>query len=145
MALVKYRNRFNDFAPISFNSLLDNFFNDSWDNTSENNRFFPKVDVAETDKSFEISLAVPGIKKEDFKIDVNDGLITISGERKFINEDKGKNYHSIETQYGSFNKSFQLPDNVKVDKIEAKYEDGILLVNVPKDQKKTLKSKIEVK
>ncbi|MDN5215894.1 Hsp20/alpha crystallin family protein [Fulvivirgaceae bacterium BMA12] len=145
MTLVKYKNDFNDYVPTNFSSLLDNFFNDRFHFTGTNRTFLPKVDIAESEEGFEVSLAAPGMKKEDFKIEVNENYLTIAGERKFTNEDKGKNYHTVETQYGTFSKSFKLPKNVNGEKINAKYEAGILNLFVPKDEKKKLKNTITVK
>jgi HSP20 family protein len=84
------------------------------------------------------------MNKDEFKIDLNDNYLTISGERKFTKEKKDDNYHSIETQYGTFSRSFALPENVDAAKINAKYENGILEINVPKDEKKILKTTIKV-
>ncbi|MBA4146254.1 MAG: heat-shock protein Hsp20, partial [Cytophaga sp.] len=104
----------------------------------------PKVDVIENADSFEIHFAAPGLSKEDFKIELNDNVLKVSGERKFSNEKKEKNYHSIETQYGSFSRSFNLPDNVDGAKINARYNNGILELTIPKDEKKVLKQTIKV-
>ncbi len=145
MTLVKYRNGFDDYVPTSWNSLIDNLFNDGLSRTSPTKSFLPKVDIAETEKGYELHLAAPGLKKEDFNVEVNDNLLTVSGERKFVNEDKDKNFLSVETYFGSFNKSFRLPKNVKTEKIEAKYEAGILTLTIPKDEKKNLKNLIAVK
>jgi len=141
MSIVRYN--LNDFAPISFSNLVDRFFNDSI-SRSGGSAFVPKVDIIETEKAFEVNVAVPGMNKEDFKIDVNDNFLTISGERKFTHEENEKNFRSIETQYGSFSRSFSLPENVDAAKINAKYNNGILEVIIPKDEKKTLKSTIKV-
>ena len=145
MTLIKYRNDFDDYKPATFSSLVDNFFNERFNFSGNSRSFLPKVDIAETAGGFEVSLAAPGLKKEDFNIEVHDGLLTVSGERKFVNEDKGKNYHSIETQYGTFSKSFRLPKNVDTEKVEAKYKAGILSLFVPKDEKKITRNTITVK
>ena len=144
MKLVRYNPTLRNYTPNTFGSFVDRFFNDAFDYESKND-FVPRVDIAETDKNFEVSFAVPGMNKEDFKVDFNDGQLTISGERKIEKEDKNRNYHSIETQYGSFSRTFYLPDNVDHNKINASYTNGILNVVVPKDEKKVLKSVIEVK
>jgi HSP20 family protein len=75
---------------------------------------------------------------------LNDNYLTISGERKFNREKKEDNFYSMETQYGSFSRSFSLPENVDANKISAKYVNGILEVTIPKDEKKTLKTTIKV-
>ena len=131
------------FVPAHMDSFLDRFFNDSVASTRSG--FSPRVDVAETDKAFEIQVAVPGFDKKDFNIDLNEGRLTISGERKFKDEKKEKNYHAIQTEYGKFSKTFQLPKNIKEDKISASYENGILGLTIPKNEVKKLASKIEVK
>ena len=118
MSIVKYNSSLNDFVPTSFNNLIDRFFNESLSRSGGSAySFVPKVDVTENDNSYEIHVAVPGVNKEDFKIDLNDNLLTISGERKFNREKKENNFHSIETQYGSFGRTFSLPENVDVNKI----------------------------
>jgi HSP20 family protein len=91
-----------------------------------------------------VQVAVPGLNKEDFKIEINDNYLTVSGERKFSNEKKEKNFHSIETNYGSFSRSFTLPDNADGSNIAAKYNNGILELVIPKDEKKILKQTIKV-
>jgi HSP20 family protein len=87
---------------------------------------------------------VPGLNKDDFSIEIKDNYLTVSGERKFSNEKKDKNFHSIETNYGSFSRSFSLPENVNADKTQAKYTNGILELTLPKDEKKALKQTIKV-
>lgn len=141
MSIVRYSP--NEFVPASFSSIVDRFFNDSIAR-SGGSTFIPKVDVIENADSFEIHFAAPGLSKEDFKIELNDNVLKVSGERKFSNEKKEKNYHSIETQYGSFSRSFNLPDNVDGAKINARYNNGILELTIPKDEKKVLKQTIKV-
>ena len=106
--------------------------------------FVPAVDVSESEKSFDLEFAVPGFKKEDFNIDFNDGKLTVSGERKFEKEQKEVNYHSRETGYGKFSRTFHLPENVNDKKIAAVYADGILKVSLPKDEKKEIKRTIKI-
>jgi HSP20 family protein len=141
MSIVRYNS--NDFVPASFSSLIDRFFNESIAR-SGGSTFVPKVDIIENEDSYEIHFAAPGLSKEDFKIEVNDKHLIVSGERKFSNEKKERNYHFIETQYGSFNRSFSLPENVDGTKINAKYNNGILELTLPKDEKKVLKQTIKV-
>ncbi|MEP2671294.1 MAG: Hsp20/alpha crystallin family protein [Cyclobacteriaceae bacterium] len=141
MSIIRYNP--SDYTPASFSSLVDKFFNDSLTRSGQNS-FVPKVDVIENEKAFELHVEVPGMKKEDFNIEVNDNYLTISGERKFSTEKKEKDFHSIETRYGSFSRSFTLPDTVNSDKINAKYNNGILELTLPKDEKKLLKATIKV-
>src|SRR5690349_8668957 len=144
MSLVRYRTS-NDFVPTSFSNLIDRFFTESVARSGGSSySFVPKVDILENEKGYEVNLAVPGLSKEDFKIDLNDNFLTISGERKFTKEKKENNFHSIETQYGNFKRSFSLPENVDASKISAQYANGILEITVPKDEKKVLKASIKV-
>jgi HSP20 family protein len=144
MSIIRY-NTANDFTPTSFSNLIDRFFNDSLARTGGSSySFVPKVDILENDTAYEINVAVPGLNKEDFKIDLNDNFLTISGERKFSKEKKENNLHVVETQYGNFSRSFSIPENVDTSKINAKYTNGILEITVPKDEKKTLKATIKV-
>ena len=147
MSLVKYRNGGNHF-PRTSSGLLERFFNDNlFDNTVVNGEFAfsPKVDILESAKEFELHIAVPGFNKEEFNISVDDKIITISGERKFDEEKSEKAYKSVQTSFGSFKRSFSLPDNVNAKKIDAKYNNGILEVVIPKDETKIVKTNITVK
>jgi HSP20 family protein len=145
MSIVRYNTSLNDFVPTTFSNMIDRFFNESLSRSGgAAYSFVPKVDVVENEKAFEIHVAVPGMNKEEFKIDLNDNFLTISGERKFTREKNENNYRAIETQYGTFSRSFSLPDNVDASAISAKYNNGILEVLVPKDEKKTLKTTIKV-
>ena len=141
MSIIRYKT--SDLLPTSFSSLVDGFFNDSL-TRSGGSAFLPKVDIIENETSYELHVAAPGLSKEDFNIELNDNSITVSGERKFLNEKNEKNYHSIETKYGSFSRSFSLPENVDSSKINAKYNNGILELTIPKDEKKAIKTTIKV-
>jgi HSP20 family protein len=92
----------------------------------------PRVDIAETDKEFSIKAEIPDVKKEDVKVLVDNGILTIKGERKQEKEEKGKKFHRVERFYGSFTRSFTLPDNVDESKIEASFKDGMLNLTIPK-------------
>ena len=142
MGLIKYNT--NDYRPTSFRSLVDRFLNDEFVGGAVPT-FSPKVDIAESEKEFEIQLHVPGMKKGDFSIDLNEDQITISGERKFENEKKEKNFHSVESYYGTFNRTFYLPEVVNKENVDAAYQDGILTITLPKDEKKVTKKQISVK
>jgi HSP20 family protein len=107
-------------------------------------RFLPNANILEHEKSYEVQLAVPGMKKEDFNIDLEDGKLSISGERN-RNLDEKSVVHRKEIQYGSFNRVFHLPEDADHRKISASYQDGILTIEVQKDAKKIMKHKITVK
>jgi len=102
----------------------------------------PAVDINESDKDFLITVEVPQVDKDDIKIQVQDGMLSISGERKYENEDKKA--HRIERYYGSFQRSFKLPDNVKEDKIHADHKNGVLYLSLPKSEEKAPKQ-LEIK
>ena len=142
MEIVKYNTR--DFRPTSFKSFADRFFNDEFMDHSPL-AFTPKVDVAETEKEFEIQLHLSGLKKNEIKIDLNEDSLTISGERKFEDRKDEKNYHSVESYYGAFNRTFHLPDTVDRDKVDALYVDGVLTMKLPKDEKKVSRKQIAIK
>ncbi len=145
MSLIRYNSTLNDFVPTSFSNLVDRFFNESVARSGGSAySFVPRVDIVENDKAFEIHVAVPGMNKDEFKVDLNDNYLTVSGERKLTQEKKENNFHSIETQFGTFSRSFSLPDNVDAAKINATYVNGILVITVPKDEKKIMKSTIKV-
>lgn len=141
MNLIRYNTA--DYVPATFSSLIDRFFNDNL-TRSGGSMFQPRVDIVENDQAYELHVAVPGMNKEDFQIEMKDNFLTVSGERKFSSEKKEANWHSIETQFGSFSRSFSLPENVDASKITAKYTNGILEVSIPKDEKKALKATIKV-
>ena len=92
----------------------------------------PAVNVREDDKSFMLELAVPGIDKKELKIDINEDLLTIASESKNESEESKDGYKRKEFSYSSFCRSFQIPENVNKEKIEANYKDGILSVTLPK-------------
>lgn len=142
MKLVRY-NQLEPQIPATFSGMLDRFFNDSV--SASLKQFSPSIDIAEDEKSYEIYVAVAGMKKSDFKIELIDGKLTISGERKLEDKKEGKNFHSIETQYGAFRRSFFMPEDVLEDQVDASYEDGILKLVLPKKEKKLNKATIEVK
>jgi HSP20 family protein len=144
MSLVRY-NSLNDYSPVAFSNLFDRFFTDAAARSGGSAySFVPRVDIFEEENAFEIHVAVAGMKKDDFKIDLNKNQLTISGERKINREKKANNFQSVEIQHGTFSRSFSLPENVDATNISAKYVDGILEVSVPKDEKKALKQTIKV-
>ena len=142
MALTRY-NGMQESMPTTFSSMLDRFFNDTV-NSRGLSGFTPHVDACETEQGYEIEVALPGVKKDDIAIDFQEGKLSITGERRMEKKEEGRRYHMVETQYGSFSRTFFLPDNVNPDKITAEFVDGILLVNVPKDEKKTKRRQIAI-
>ncbi|MBN2011039.1 Hsp20/alpha crystallin family protein [candidate division KSB1 bacterium] len=104
----------------------------------------PRVDIAESDNAFEIKAEIPEVNKEGVKVTVDNGVLTIRGERKQETEEKGKKFHRVERYYGVFARSFTLPDNVDETKVKASFKDGMLNLQIPKTKDVKLKA-IEVK
>ncbi|WP_420602422.1 Hsp20/alpha crystallin family protein [Flagellimonas sp.] len=126
MSLVKRNNLF-------FPSLMNDLFTPDWFGGVDNwNPSVPAVNIKDNTDGFELELAVPGAKKEDFKVEVDNDILTISSEAKSENEETKENYTRKEFTYSSFNRAFTLPETVDGTKIDAKYEDGILRVILPK-------------
>jgi len=92
----------------------------------------PAVDVVEKEKEYEIAAELPGIDEKDIEVRVADGIVTVKGEKKEQKEERAKNYHRSERRYGSFQRSFELPAGVDQEKIEAKFEKGVLTLTLPK-------------
>ena len=92
----------------------------------------PSVDISETDGEYLIRASLPGVRKEDAKVMVEDGMLTLSGERQQQEEQKDEKFHKVESFYGSFSRSFALPDAVNESAIRADSKDGVLTVHVPK-------------
>jgi HSP20 family protein len=128
----------NYVRPLLFDNFFDNIFNND-----HQNDFSPKVDISETDESFNFQFAVPGMNKSDLSIEINKGHLIVSGERKFDNKDE--NFHSIENGFGKFSRSFQLPDNIDESKINASHKNGILNISIKKDAKTLIKKTIQIK
>lgn len=145
MAIQRYHDSFSDMMPTTFSTMLDRFFNESMATRGRVASFSPQVDAYETEQGYQIEAALPGMKREDIKVDFHQGRLTISGERSFQNEQNQRRYHVVESSYGSFRRSFQLPETVDPSRIEANFEDGILRVMVPKDEQKTMRHQIQVR
>lgn len=124
---------------------LSDFFNDDWfDVKLPNGDWFPAVNVIDNDGNYEIEVAAPGLKKDDFTINVENGVLTISGKTQKEEEQKEKNYTRKEFSYKSFSKSFTLPENVDEEAVKAKYNDGVLKLTLNKTDKEVLPPKKEV-
>ena len=104
----------------------------------------PSVDVSETEGGYQIKAEIPDVKKEDVKVTLEEGVLTIQGERKQEKEETGKKYHRVERSYGSFVRSFTLLDLVDEEKVNAEFKDGVLNLQLPKSEKAKPKA-IEVK
>ena len=105
----------------------------------------PNVDIAEDDREYLIKVEIPEVDKNDVKVTVQEGMLVIQGERKKEQEQKGKRFHRMERVYGTFVRSFVLPEDVTEDKVSAEFKDGMLMVHLPKSEKakpKTLEVKV---
>ncbi len=131
MTLVKYQNQ----IPQVFNRFFDTEF-DSWlnKNYSNTNTTLPAVNIKETDDAYLLDFAAPGYKKDDFVIELNNDVLTVSSEKKVENVEEEDNFTKKEFSYESFTRSFNLPELVEVDKIKATYKNGILEIKIPKKE-----------
>jgi HSP20 family protein len=107
-------------------------------------RWAPRVDIVEVNGTYELTADLPGLKKDDIKIEIHDNVLTLRGEKKLEEEKKDKNYRLCERYFGEFVRTFTLPENVNKDGIEAEFKDGVLTVAIPKVEKPKPKQ-IEVK
>lgn len=124
-----------DRNSVFFPTLLNDFMGPDWlGGTQKWNPTLPKVNIRDEAEGFELELAVPGMKKEDFKIEVDSDVLTISSERKDETQEKSEHYTRREFFQSSFKRAFTLPDSVDGSKIDATYEDGILKLALPKKE-----------
>lgn len=132
--------RFDPFAEMS--RLQDHLMRLNQSQTASDFAFRPTVDIFEDEASIQVKADLAGVKREDVHIEVENSVLTLRGERKLEHEEKKKGYHRVERAYGSFSRSFALPDTVDTDKIDAAFRDGVLNVTIPKRpaaQKKQIK------
>jgi HSP20 family protein len=130
-------------TSFNLSNWLDDIFEDAFHWTE--GRFVPELNVYETAKMFEVTVELPGMDKKDFDISLNDNVLTISGERRSYRngEEDGRRYHRIESRFGRFSRSLPLPNVVDIDKIKATYENGVLVISLPKLKEKAGR-KIEI-
>ena len=140
MALVRY-NPLNDFIPATFGNVVENFINDR---ISDEKVFMPQVDIMKEDDSIILHVYAPGMKKEQFNIDLNEHQLIITGERTLDEEARNK-FTKIESRYGKFRRVFRLNDEINEEKITAEYQDGILAIKLPLREKKDTKKVIKIK
>ena len=122
-----------------FNSLLDDFFYPSLAGNSQQDNFLsPKMDIAETEAEYKVEVELPGINQEDIEVKMDNNILTVKGKREEEKEEKERTYYTRERYYGSFQRSVSLPNNVSADDIEARFNNGILHIQIPKRNKVTL-------
>lgn len=150
MTLVRFKPSGEMDFSKNFKKFFDNidspFFSEWGLKPFNSNGFTPRVDVTEDKNNLYVHAEIPGVDKKDIKINVVGDELTISGEKKSEEKDENKNYFRIERSGGSFSRSFTLPAEVVIDKIEAEYKDGVLNITLPKtEEAKVVEKQIEVK
>ncbi|MEE9421173.1 MAG: Hsp20/alpha crystallin family protein [Desulfatiglandaceae bacterium] len=136
--------RTSSFVPGG--TLLDRFIGE-WDLPAlfeEGKSWVPAFDISENEKEYVVTAEIPGIDARDLDVTLSDGILTVKGEKKQEKEDKGENYHRVERSYGSFHRSFRIPEKVATEKVDASYKDGVLKLTLLKAETSEPK-KIEVK
>lgn len=131
MTLVKWMPRSMLGFQNDFDRLFNSFINMPEEETSYA-AFSPSVDIEEKEREFRITVELPGLKKEEIKIDIKDNLLSISGEKKKGKKTEDENYYRAERTFGSFQRTFRLPEYADKDNIAAEYKNGILTVSIPK-------------
>jgi HSP20 family protein len=123
-------------SPRYLTNWLDDVVEDMLNDTGS--RFFPELNVSETDRDFEVSLELPGMRKEDIEISLDDNVLTVSGERKahYEGEENGRRYHRVESRFGTFSRTLPLPNIIDRENVSASYDNGVLTITIPKLEEK---------
>jgi HSP20 family protein len=135
MLITRYKKPVNSYNPYRGLDLFNEFFNrfeQTAQETTSMNDFMPSVNTREAEKAYHIEVDLPGVKKENVDINVENNILTISGRREFENEIKEESYYKVESSYGEFSRSFTLPQKVDIENITATSTDGVLEVVIPK-------------
>ena len=145
MTLVKFNKPNNNALMPGFSDVFDSIFNDTFFSDRVMSRV-PAVNISESENNYHVELAAPGLKKEDFKLNLERNVLTISVERSSEQADDQKNYSKREYSYSSFVRSFTLPETADHANIEAGYTDGILKIDIAKrEEAKAVRRQIEIK
>ena len=152
MSLIPRKSRTPVRSPQNLSSWMERFFEEPWVGFSESRQLHevfhgvtvPAVNISEDEKTFTVSCELPGLEEKDIDVQVMGNQLTISGERRFEDEKKEKEFHRVEHQYGSFSRTVTLPTALRFDQADAAYQNGILTIDFPKVEP-TPSSKIEVK
>ena len=141
MTLVKFNNGHkNHLSNLRYNDVFESVFNDSFFKPVALGKT-PAVNIAETENQFHIELALPGMKKEDFKINLDKNVLSVSAEKKEEVTEEGKKYNKCEFGYTAFNRSFTLPETADHTNIEAAYTDGVLKLSVAKKEEAKIQAR----
>jgi HSP20 family protein len=122
--------------PEPFTREIDRVFDAFFGQTDQARRWVPPMDLVEAEDHFVLKADLPGLTEEDVNIEVQDGTLTISGQRKAEHEEREKGWYRIERSFGSFNRSLTLPDGVDADRIEASFSHGVLELRIPKPEER---------
>lgn len=145
MALTKNKGLSKSRSLFPRTSFLDDFFNADWPLLDWNNgitkEWMPAANIIEKDKEYTVELSVPGYENKDIHVEVEDNILHIQGEKKQESKEEKEDYTRQEFSYGSFSRSFQLPETVNEDKISAKCKNGVLNIALPKKDTAVLKKK----
>jgi HSP20 family protein len=137
MALVRWDPlRDMDSLQSDVNRLFDRFFQSGTGNGNGGavRRWIPPMDLVESESDLVLRADLPGMSEKDVEIEVKDGVLTVSGERRSESEEKGEGFHRVERAFGRFSRSLSLPDGVDAERIAAKFKDGVLEVTIPKPE-----------
>ena len=145
MSLVKFNDKRNSALLPGFNDVFESFFNEAFLSDRMVNRV-PAVNISETEENYHIELAAPGLKKEDFKLDLDRNTLSVSVEVSSDQKTDQKNYSKREYSYSSFVRSFTLPESADNSNVNASYNDGVLRVDIAKrEEAKNIRRQIEIK
>lgn len=148
MTLVKFRNgnSFDSLFPNGSRMDFPTFFNDVFDRflTDEKVTWMPSVNITERENEFKIDLAVPGLDKKDFNIEIENNMLVVSGERKEEKVEEKDKVTKREFHYGSFKRSFTLPEIADAEKVNANYNNGVLTINIAKKEEAKQNAKRQI-
>ena len=135
MAMIRWRPLGEvDSFRRQMDRMFDNFFGSETDVGESSLTWYPSVDIKETKDDFVLMAEVPGMAKDDIKINISENTLTIKGEKKEEKKEDDHNYHRVERRYGTFQRSFTLPIQVQGNKVKAAYKDGVLTITLPKKE-----------
>jgi len=137
MTHVKFMNNgslSDAFNPKNFSRLVDNFLSETLPEYDKEISFRPRVDILEKEKSFELNVLLPGLEKENVNLEIEGNKLIVSGERVQQTAEENEKYHQVESFYGKFKRSFNLPKNVNTESIKAGFKNGILEISIEKSE-----------
>ena len=133
MALVRWEPaREVDSLQSEVNRVFDAFFGGAGNGGTRARRWVPAMDLVETEDHLVLRADLPGLRKDDVNIEIKDGALTVSGERRAEHEEKSEGFYRIERAFGGFSRSLTLPDGIAADKVDASFDNGVLEVRIPK-------------